>query len=245
MQHDEPSAADSRSPPARPPEDSPEGGSRPPGDGAASLPLGLVAGFYGVLLGAAWLWREWVDGVPPLRAPGAPADALGGWPGQLALGLAAGVALALASRAWTRRSEAGARLAEELSRILGPVTPGRALLLALASGIAEEAFFRGALQPQVGLVPASLLFGLAHWGPTPALRPWALFAALAGLGFGALFAWTGTLVAPAAAHVATNALNLAWLGGGGSDATPGPGTGRPASARSGAGGASAGSSPSR
>jgi membrane protease YdiL (CAAX protease family) len=177
-----------------------------------------VAAFYGVLLGAAWLWREAVDGVPPLRAPGAAEGALGGWPGQLALGLAAGTGLAFASRAWTARSAAGARLAAELARLVGPVGAGRALLLALVSGVAEEAFFRGALQPRVGLVAASLLFGLAHWGPTPALRPWALYAALAGLGFGALFAWTGTLVAPAAAHVATNALNLRWLG---RDAEPG------------------------
>lgn len=209
------------------------------------MPIGLVVGFYGALLAVAWAWRELADGVPPFRAPGAAPGSLGGWAGQLALGVAAGAALALASRAWTRRSPAGARLAEELARILGPVTPGRALLLALASGLAEEAFFRGALQPRVGLVPASLLFGLAHWGPTPGLRPWALYAALAGLGFGALFAWTGTLVAPAAAHAATNALNLAWLGGGGPGATPGPGTGRPASARSGDAGASAGPSRSR
>lgn len=193
-------------------------GAAGPAPAVGRLPLGLVAAFYGALLGIAWLWREVVDGVPPLRAPGAAADALGGWPGQLALGLAAGTALAFASRAWTARSEAGARLAAELARLVGPVGAGRALLLALVSGVAEEAFFRGALQPRVGLVAASLLFGLAHWGPTPALRPWALYAALAGLGFGALFAWTGTLVAPAAAHVATNALNLHWLG---RDAAPG------------------------
>jgi membrane protease YdiL (CAAX protease family) len=180
--------------------------------GPARIPLGLVAGFYGALLAAAWIWRELVDGVGPWRAAGAAPDALAGWPAQLALGLAAGVALALASRAWTRASAAGARLAAELARLVGPVSPGRALLLALASGIAEEAFFRGALQPRVGLLLASLLFGLAHWGPTPALRPWALYAAVVGLGFGALFAWTGTLVAPAAAHVATNAVNLVWLG---------------------------------
>lgn len=197
------------------------------------LPLGLVAGFYGALLAAAWIWRELADGVPPIRAVGAEPDALAGWPGQLALGLAAGAALAFVSRAWTRRSAAGARLAEELARLLGPVGPVRALLLALLSGVAEEAFFRGALQPRVGLVAASLLFGLAHWGPTPALRPWALYAALAGMGFGALFAWTGTLVAPAAAHVAVNALNLHWLGREGSAAPADRGTGPRASARSG------------
>lgn len=197
---------------------------------AGSIPVVLVVAFYAALLALAWLWRELVDGTPPLLASGVPREALGGWPLDLVWGLAAGAALAFVSRAWSERSRAGRRLAEELARLVGPLSAGRALVLALLSGVAEEAFFRGALQPRVGLVAASLLFGLAHWGPTPALRPWAVYAALAGLGFGALFEWTGTLVAPAAAHAATNALNLYWLGRRGD--VPPPGTAPPASARS-------------
>jgi len=206
-----PEAGEAPGPDGRPSADRPDraaSGAAPP----PSLPLGLVVAFYGALLGVAWIWREWVDGVPPFRAADAAPGALGGWPVHLLLGAVAGVALAYASRAWSERSEAGARLSRELARLLGRVSAGRAVALALLSGVAEEAFFRGALQPQVGIWLASAIFGLAHWGPTPALRPWALYAALAGLGFGALFELTGSLTAPAAAHVATNALNLVWLG---------------------------------
>jgi membrane protease YdiL (CAAX protease family) len=37
---------------------------------------------------------------------------------------------------------------------------------------------------------------------------WTLYAALAGLLFGALLLWRGSLLAPAAAHVLVNAVNL-------------------------------------
>ena len=72
-------------------------------------------------------------------------------------------------------------------------------------------FFRGALQPRVGLLPASLLFGLAHLAPRRDLALWAGFALLAGLILGALFEYTGNLLAPAIAHVLVNAVNLRWL----------------------------------
>ena len=85
------------------------------------------------------------------------------------------------------------------------------LLLALASGMAEEMFFRGALQPQVGWLAASLLFGLLHFIPRRDLLPWAGFAVLVGGLFGALFLWTGNLVAPVVAHVLVNAVNLPML----------------------------------
>jgi membrane protease YdiL (CAAX protease family) len=116
------------------------------------------------------------------------------------------------SRLWARRTRAGQALAERLAGILGPLSGKSALVLALASGVAEEAFFRGALQPRVGLLAASLLFGLAHLVPRRELAPWAAGAALAGLLLGALFDHTGNLLAPALAHVLLNAVNLRWLG---------------------------------
>ena len=83
-----------------------------------------------------------------------------------------------------------------------------ALLLAMASGIGEEALFRGALQPVAGLLLASLLFGLVHFAPRRGLWPWSLFALAGGLGLGALFDATGNLVAPVVAHATLNAVNL-------------------------------------
>ena len=82
--------------------------------------------------------------------------------------------------------------------------------LALASGVAEEAFFRGALQPHVGLVAASLIFGVVHFVPRREFLPWTVFAVAAGFLLGWLFDTTGNLVAPVVAHTTINAVNL-WL----------------------------------
>jgi membrane protease YdiL (CAAX protease family) len=68
--------------------------------------------------------------------------------------------------------------------------------------------FRGALQPAVGLVWASLIFGACHFLPRRELVAWSLFAALMGFAFGALYEWTGQLAAPIAAHALINGVNL-------------------------------------
>ncbi len=57
-----------------------------------------------------------------------------------------------------------------------------------------------------------LLFALLHSGPGRALRLWTLFAAAAGLLFGALMLWRGNLLAPVAAHFLVNCINLRGLG---------------------------------
>lgn len=177
--------------------------------GQITLRARWVLLFYGVLASLAVIWRLWADEMLPWRSthipPTAPAWA------RLGIGIAAGLGLVVVSRAWVARSSAGQRLASELGRLLGPLSWRRAFGFALASGLAEEALFRGALQPQVGLVAATLLFGAAHYVPRPGLRVWSLFALLAGALFGALFEATGDLLAPATAHVVVNGLNLLWL----------------------------------
>lgn len=80
--------------------------------------------------------------------------------------------------------------------------------VALASGIAEELFFRGWLQTQTNVVVASLLFGAAHLWGREAL-PYGAYATLMGFGLGGLFAVTGQhLWAPALAHALNNLLGL-------------------------------------
>ena len=171
----------------------------------------LACTFYGALFVAALLWRTGFGGEPLLyHDPGA--RAVGIQPLQdLAAGAAAGLGLVVLSRLWTHASARAAALGAELRALLGVLPTPTVLLLALLSGVAEEAFFRGALQPVVGLIPASLLFGLAHFVPRRGLVAWAPSAALAGLLLGALFQWTGNLLAPALAHALLNALNLHWL----------------------------------
>jgi membrane protease YdiL (CAAX protease family) len=173
------------------------------------IPVSWVLIFYGLLGALAVAWRLWVDGMLPWRV--APDAALAPLWLRLGLGVAVGLVLVTLSRQATEHTQAGRALAEELSALVGPLSTGRALGFALASGLAEEAFFRGALQPRVGLVAATLLFGAAHYVPRPGLRAWSLFALAAGAVFGALYQWTGDLIAPALAHVVVNGLNLRWL----------------------------------
>ena len=173
------------------------------------LPVHWVLIFYGLVGTAAVIWRLWADGVLPWRS--SPGDLATPLSARLGLGVATGLVLVGLSRAASQRTQAGRALARELSRVLGPLSPGRAWLFALVSGLAEEAFFRGALQPRVGLVAATLLFGAAHFVPRHGLRVWALFALLAGAWFGVLFRETGDLLAPALAHIVVNGLNLRWL----------------------------------
>jgi membrane protease YdiL (CAAX protease family) len=134
------------------------------------------------------------------------------WPAALAAGLAAGgvaIGLSEALTRWTRAGQLLAdRLAEHLARSLGPIGLGDAWLLALASGLAEEMFFRGAMQAELGIVMASLAFGAAHFLPRRDLVLWSVYAVAMGAGLGALYDWTGQLVAPIAAHVLVNGINL-------------------------------------
>lgn len=186
------------------------GKSGPQGGAPATLSLPLVLLFYGGMAALAVIWRLAVDGVIPWRE--GPAETVLPLAWRVGAGLAAGAALVVVSRIWTVRSAGGRALAAELGRLIGPVSTGRAWLLALSSGLGEEAFFRGALQPQVGWFAATLLFAALHFVPTAQLRSWALFALMAGGLFGALFSVTGDLLAPALAHIVVNGLNLRWLG---------------------------------
>lgn len=174
-------------------------------------PLRRLAGlFYAALLGVALLWSA-ITGASLLyaspEAAGAGLDPLG----DAGAGLLAGGIVVLLSREFTLRTRTGEELGRALGTLLGPLGWPDCLLLAALSGVAEEVFFRGALQPVVGLFPATLIFGLAHFAPRRGLLPWTGFALMAGLLLGVLFETTGNLVAPILAHFTVNALNLRFL----------------------------------
>lgn len=150
------------------------------------------------VLGGVWLLlRPW------------PYAARTGLGGQLLAG-AATAALLLAAAWLLERTLPSFRYASRLleSALRSVALPAwTALLLAAATAGAEELFFRGALMPLVGLVPQALLFGLFH--PVPR-RAWAypVFAALAGLAFGALTLTTGSLLPAVVAHFGINLQGL-------------------------------------
>jgi len=167
--------------------------------------------FYAAVFGAALLWRVGLRGEPLLYASEEAARQGLRLGPDLAAGLVATAFVVVVSRELTRRTASGQLLARTLGRVIGPLTLGECLVLAFASGVGEEAFFRGALQPRVGLVAASLLFGAAHLVPRRELVAWSAFSVVAGFLLGGLFAWTGNLVAPITAHVGINAVNLRLL----------------------------------
>jgi membrane protease YdiL (CAAX protease family) len=100
----------------------------------------------------------------------------------------------------------------EFLQVLGPLTPMEAVALALLSGIGEEAFFRGVLQPRLGLLWTTTIFGAVHVPFSVRLIPWTIFAWLMGLVLGLLFDWSGSLVPPVVAHALINGINLMALG---------------------------------
>lgn len=168
----------------------------------------LALAFYAVLAGLALAWRLGLCGESPFYAAPA-AAAQGAAPlRDLALGALAAAAMVGLSDFLTRHTRSGEALARALARAVGPLSLGQCLVLAGASGVAEEIFFRGALQPRVGLLAASLLFGAAHFVPRRDLALWSVFSVAAGLLLGFLFEATGNLLAPTVAHVGINAVNL-------------------------------------
>lgn len=85
--------------------------------------------------------------------------------------------------------------------------PASAIVIAIISGGAEELFFRGVLQTQIGLVGASLLFGLAHvWRKTAI--PYGIYAAVIGGYFGGLYLLTQNLWVPMLAHMINNGVAI-------------------------------------
>jgi membrane protease YdiL (CAAX protease family) len=76
---------------------------------------------------------------------------------------------------------------------------GELLLGAAMAGFSEELFFRGLLQPRIGLPAASLVFGLLH-GPSRDLWPLGVWAAGAGALLGLVYSATGNLLLPTLVH---------------------------------------------
>ncbi|HVR84448.1 MAG TPA: CPBP family intramembrane glutamic endopeptidase [Planctomycetota bacterium] len=167
------------------------------------LPPFYASFFYAFPAAVSWIWLYFQR--PSLsRQLWMPSA----WMRDLGLGIAAGLAVVgicmLFSRlfAWTRRLEA------EFGWILGAQKGWEIVWIALLSGCAEEYLFRGALQQKFGIWVAVVVFAVIHWPLNPNFLPWPFVAGVIGLGLGGLAATTGSLVAPAAAHVVINLINL-------------------------------------
>ena len=100
-------------------------------------------------------------------------------------------------------------ISEELApRLIDGAHARDLVLVSIFSGVGEEAFFRGAVLQEFGLVISSVLFGLAHIGPDRRYVVWTVWAVLAGFVFGTIFELSGGLLAPILAHAGHNAATL-------------------------------------
>jgi membrane protease YdiL (CAAX protease family) len=92
--------------------------------------------------------------------------------------------------------------------VLGEQPKWQVVVLAAASSLAEEIFFRGALQPHLGIWLTAAVFGIVHYPFHEKLIAWPVFAFAAGLLLGYECRWTGSLLAPVLTHFVINLCNL-------------------------------------
>ncbi len=116
-----------------------------------------------------------------------------------------------------RRSRIFDNLEGAVRSRLGDLTRTGVLSLSLLSSVAEEFFFRGAIQttvsdlassPMLGLVVTSLLFGFLHMGRDKTYVPWTLFAIGCGFILGYGFMVTGNILVPITIHFLINGINM-------------------------------------
>ncbi|MEM1032901.1 MAG: CPBP family intramembrane glutamic endopeptidase [Myxococcota bacterium] len=128
-----------------------------------------------------------------------------------ALGLSLAATVVVANRWTVRRFDWAQRLHLDLRPLAQGLGFRHIVLLALFSSLGEELLFRGLLQHWLGVLPTAVLFGLCHQVPGPARWVWVTWATAVGLGFGCIFAATGSLAGPLVAHALINGVNFAFL----------------------------------
>lgn len=111
------------------------------------------------------------------------------------LGLVAGAAAAVLIMHWRPLHV----IAEDLARLVAweHLSTWDYISVAFMAALGEELLFRGALQPLIGLVPTSVIFGLLHATSVAHV----ILAGSLGLLLGWLFHWSGSLWPPIAAHL--------------------------------------------
>jgi hypothetical protein len=136
-------------------------------------------------------------------------------PARLALsplmGVAIGLAVVFCTRLAVHRFDWARHLHRDFRGLLGGLSSQDVLILAVASAVGEELFFRGALLPWIGLWPSTIVFGLLHIGPGARFVPWTVSALVMGLCFGVMFTHLGDLGGPIAAHFTINFMNLGYI----------------------------------
>jgi len=152
-----------------------------------------------------WSWLRGLDLVTHLHAT---------WI-DFAIGLLSASALCLSLPFFTSEWASRVLLLREMKGVWDDLlTPfGKSLTLAeisalaALSGISEEIFFRGAVQGEIGIIGASVLFGLLH----PLNVSYVIWASTVGSAFGVLYQVTGSLLPSILCHSLYNLAALLYL----------------------------------
>jgi membrane protease YdiL (CAAX protease family) len=151
--------------------------------------------------GVPWVYNDPWRSFAPLEAQAVSA----------ALGLGLALVVVLGTRVTVARYPWAKRLHIELRPIAHGLVVWQIAVIAGFSSLGEELLFRGLLQPWIGVLPTAVVFGLCHQIPGQARWVWVCWATAVGLAFGAIFAFTGSLLGPLLAHALINAINLSYL----------------------------------
>ena len=130
---------------------------------------------------------------------------------SLLLGIALATLLISSTRFAVQRWNWARKLHADLRPVAQRLTTPSMIIIAVLSSLGEELLFRGLLVPLIGIWLQAIAFGLAHQMRGASRWVWIGWASLVGLLFGAIFALTGSLVGPIAAHALVNGYNLVFL----------------------------------
>ena len=167
---------------------------------------GMATAFYAVMAGVAVVWAVFTEpGLALLTR--APNDLVEG------LGVGAALALSISLITWLAEPHVPAlrALSKTLASMIALPSVAACWWVALVSGVAEEALYRGVMQHSLGYVVASVLFALSHGGISRRWIVWSTFALVVGLSFGLLIARYESFWPAALAHVIVNGISLTRL----------------------------------
>ena len=159
--------------------------------------------FYGFIFAAAWVWLERGTRTSMhalLFTPNLLRDAM--------LGVGVGCFFVALTPIFVRLIPAVADLEREFGWIVGEQRGYEIVFLALLSGTAEEALFRGAMYQVAGPAMSTIIFGAVHWPINWSFRAWPILAVALGAVMALERHLTGGVLAPILTHVTINLVNL-------------------------------------
>jgi membrane protease YdiL (CAAX protease family) len=188
----------------------PMGVREPSGPQKAPQRATAVVSFYAALLLVGFFWHAVAQDSNDVWRQG-PEIGLWTLTWTALLGAALGLATVQVFRALEIHMAWIGELHREFGSIFGRPSNAELALIAAASALGEEVFFRGAMLDAWGLWASSLVFALLHIPPRLKLWPWTLSSLILGLVLGWLTQETGNLGAAVAAHFVINLLNLMYI----------------------------------